>query len=231
MLPINYLVYIQKQDIKCKGMIIHYAYSYNEACLFADKYIYDKKPLSVIKYNGNIEKLIPLSVSFLLKHKRDLDNDYGYYLMNIDGINEWCFVQDVRPLEYLMFEQSNKSNNENELMAMNTLYPILDYEMYDTHISNNLYRDISKPQYIVYIHFTPYSAGAIIGLSNDYSIAKGIALKFIKDKLSPYTNKVFIMGEINEINEVPQFFLNHKTICYYRSEFDNNVVYCAIQYG
>ena len=225
MLSINYLVYSQNQDSKCFGRIISYTNTFEEACINLDTYLYNKCPNSFIQYKGNVSHLIPLYVPFLLKHKRNLDNEYGYYIMNNDGTNEWCFVQDIRPLEYFIFD-----NQPGDIYCLNTLYPILDYEMpdyykYTKHIE--IY-DNMRPKYIVYIHFSEHTSGVIIGMSNEYDIARNIAHKYIKDKLSPYANKFFYT---TEIYDMPNFFLNHEIISYYLSTLGNNRVYCVIQRG
>jgi hypothetical protein len=218
MLPINYLIYTQKQDTKCYGRIISYAINYEDACYNLDTYIYNKNPKSVIKYNGNVIDLIPLSVPFLLKHKRDIENEYGYYLINNDDTVEWCFVQDIRPLEYFMF------NNSYDITSINTLYPILEYEMGDYYIDNE---DDNRPiKYIVYIHFSEYCAGVVIGLCNKYSVAKNIAFKFMKEKLVSDSNKIFLTGDLFDR---PNYFLNHKIIASYVVTYECQSVYCSIQ--
>jgi hypothetical protein len=231
MLSINYLVYSQKQDNKSFGRIICYTNTFEEACINVDAYLYNKNPLSFIQYKGNITHLVPLYVPFLLKHKRDLDNEYGYYIMNNDGINEWCFVQDIRPLDYFIFNKLEIYNEPSDIYCLNTLYPILDYEMPDYYKytqTDTINISNIRPKYIVYIHFSNYTAGVIIGMSNNYDIAKNIAFKYMKDKLSPYANRMFLT---TSIYDVPYFFLNHDIISYYLVTLDNNSVYCVIQKG
>jgi hypothetical protein len=230
MLPINYIIYSQKQDNKCFGRIISYTSTFEEACLNLDAYLYNKNPKSFIKYNGNILHLVPLYVPFLLKHKRDFDNEYGYYIMNNDDINEWCFIQDIRPLEYFMFNKLHSYYETSDIYCFNTLYPILDYEMpdYYSYDNKNLINNNIRPNYIVYIHFSNYSAGVIIGMSNEYDIAKNIAYKYMKENLSPYAHRYFLT---TILDNMPDFFLNHEIISYYMATLDNNIVYCAIQKG
>jgi hypothetical protein len=221
-LPINYLIYTQVQDEKCYGRIVSYANTYIEACNNLDMYVYNKSPLSVIKYSGNVVNLVPLSVPFLLKHKRDVDNDYGYYIMNSDNKGEWCFVQDCRPLEYFLFSNMDVYYSLSAVYNVNTLYPILDDEMPDY---NKDIVDSCNIRYIVYVHFSQYCAGVVIGLCSDYNIAKTVAFKFIKEKLAPNSYKIFITGELFD---KPNFFLNHKILSSYIATFDGYSVYCCI---